>query len=619
MSLSLSHPVRPCRGWLARLFQCWLVWLLLVPMLASARDHITARAWQEDPSNALTLEQVRQRPFTPYEGLLSRGYGNSAIWIRLRIDPAANPPSTLTDQLVLRLRLSYADQVQLFDPLQPHESSTTRPSFSYRSLNRNFVLPRGEAVRDIYLRLQSQGTRTKAIEVLTLEETLERDRVQEAVYAIYLAVLLVFLFWALLHWLSSRDRMIGVFAFKQTLALFWSFSLLGYVRWLLGEDAPRFVALMVVAFTAASAYFDYSLFREYRPPRWALRVLLALIALLPLEIVLIFSGHISSALHLNMTGTLLIVCWSFVISLLSRQQTGQPAPPIPQWGLVAFYGVIALSIMVTALMLLGVFHSVELALHALQVHGLVTGILMVLFLQVRAQRLAQRQAQALTELAVAQENANQAQIHRLEQEKLLDEIRQLAFHDSLTQLPNRRLLREHVQQVLHHNKRSHHHSALLFMDLDRFKPLNDAHGHHVGDLLLLEVAQRLRSCVRASDTVSRFGGDEFVVLLNDFDCDEAKAQQQARIVADKILNSLGRPYHLQDDSKAEAAPVTHHCSASIGVRLFSVTDHSIDELLDQADAAMYAAKVAGRGTVRCYGADGNQGGDQTFSRISAMP
>lgn len=604
MSRSLSHPVRPCRVWLARLFQCWLVWALLVPMLASARDHVTERAWQEDPSNALTLEEVRQRPFTPYEGLLSRGYGNSAIWIRLRIDPATNPPSSLTEQLVLRLRLSYMDEVQLFDPLLPSEPSITRPSFSYRSLNRNFVLPRGEAPRDIYLRLQSQGTRTKAIEVLTLEETLEQDRVQEAVYAIYLAVLLVFLFWALLHWLSSRDRMIGVFAFKQTLALFWSFSLLGYVRWLLGEDAPRFVALMVVAFTAASAYFDYSLFREYRPPRWALRVLLALIALLPLEIALIFSGHISIALRINMTATLLIVCWSFVISLLARLRPGQPAPPIPQWGLVAFYGVIALSIMMTALMLLGVFHSVEMALHALQVHGLVTGIIMVLFLQVRAQRLAQRQAQALTDLVVAQENAKQAQIHRLEQERLLEEIRQLAFHDSLTQLPNRRLLREHIQQTLHHNKRSSHHSALLFMDLDKFKPLNDAHGHHVGDLLLLEVAQRLRGCVRASDTVSRFGGDEFVVLLNDFDSDEATAQQQVQVVARKILDSLSQPYHLQDDSKAEATLVTHHCSASIGVRLFSVTDHSIDELLDQADAAMYAAKVAGRSTVRGYAAGG---------------
>ncbi len=600
MSRPLSHPVRPCRVWLARLFQCWLVWLLLVPMLASARDHITERAWQEDPSNALTLEQVRQRPFTPYEGLLSRGYGNSAIWIRLRIDPATNPPSSLTDQLVLRLRLSYMDEVQLFDPLLPSESSITRPSFSYRSLNRNFVLPRGEAPRDIYLRLQSQGTRTKAIEVLTLEETLEHDRVQEAVYATYLAVLLVFLFWALLHWLSSRDRVIGIFAFKQTLAFFWSLSLLGYVRWLLGEDAPRFVALMVVAFTAASAYFDYCLFREYQPPRWALRVLLALIALLPLEVALIYSGHISIALRINMTATLLIVCWSFVISLLVRPRQGPSAPPVPPWGLVVFYGVIALSIMVTTLMLLGVFHSVEMALHALQVHGLVTGVIMVLFLQVRAQRLAQRQAQVLTELAVAQENAKQAQVHRLEQDKLLEEIRQLAFHDSLTQLPNRRLLREHLQQALHHNKRGRHHSALLFMDLDKFKPLNDAHGHHVGDLLLLEVAQRLRGCARASDTVSRFGGDEFVVLLNDFDFDEATAQQQVQVMAGKILDSLGQPYRLQDDSKAEATLVTHHCSASIGVRLFSVTENSIDELLDQADAAMYAAKVAGRGTVRFH-------------------
>lgn len=591
--LQIFTPWHQQRAWWV---QRLLVLALLWPALAPARDHITERAWLEDASGQWQLEDVRTKEFTPYEGLLSRGYGLSAIWIRLRIDPATNPPSALSEQLVLRMRLSYMDKVELFDPLA---AAATTP-FNYRSLNFNFLLPRGDAPRDIYLRLQSQGTRTKAIEVFTLEETLERDRQQEVIYAIYLSGLLVSLLWALLHWLTLRERVIGTFALKQALAFFWSLSLLGYVRWILGEDAPKFVALMVVSFTAASAYFDYSLFREYQPPRWALRVLLGLIALWPLEAGLILSDQISSALHINMVGALLIVSWSFVIALLARPRTGHPAPAIPQWGLVVFYGVIGLSIVVTALMLLGVFHSVLLALHALQIHGLVTGVIMVIFLQVRAQRIARRQAQAVTDLAVAQENARQEQIHRQEQEKLLEEIRQLAFHDSLTHLPNRRLLLECLQLAVAHNQRTGHHSALLFMDLDNFKPLNDAHGHHVGDLLLIEVAQRLRQCVRAGDTVSRFGGDEFVVLLNDFSTEVRTTRPQAQAVAEKILACLGQPYQLQADDSDAASTVEHHCSASIGIRLFTTAPEKLEDLLDQADAAMYAAKAAGRSTIRFY-------------------
>lgn len=596
--------LQPSTFW--RMQGAWLVqWLLaavlLGPACVSARDHITERAWLEDASGQMRLEEVRASHFTPYEGLLSRGYGTSAIWVRLHIDPMTNPPSMLSEQWVLRIRLSYMDDLQLFDPQAPPSTATaTTSAFSYRSLNQNFLLPRGEVARDIYLRLQSQGTRTKAIEVLTLEETLDKDREQDAVYAIYLSALLIFLLWALLHWLSSRERVIGVFAFKQALAFFWSLSLLGYVRWIVGEDAPAFVALMVVCFTTASAYFDYSLFREYQPPRWTLRVLLGLMALLPLEIALIVTGHISIALRINMVGALLMVSWSFIITLLARPQQGQPAPAIPQWALRVFYGIIFVSIAATALMLLGVFRGVVLALHGLQIHGLLTGVIMVCFLQVRAQRLAQRQTQALTDLAVAQENARQAQIHRQQQETLLAEIRQLAFHDGLTHLPNRRLLLECLQLANAQNQRSGHHSALLFMDLDNFKPLNDAHGHHVGDLLLIEVAQRLRQSVRASDTISRFGGDEFVVLLNNFSADADSAQQQAQALAQKILASLGAPYLLPVEHGDTVCTVAHHCTASIGIRLFTTAPAKIDTLLDQADAAMYIAKAAGRNTVRFY-------------------
>lgn len=602
MATHLMYLSGPPLSGARQLLRWLLVWALLWPVLAHAGDYITERAWLEDPSGQWSLDEALTHPFTPYEGLLSRGYGTSAIWIRLRIDPHANPPSTLTDRLVLRLRLTYLDQIQLFDPQAPAatQPNTAPVPFNDRTLNLNYLLPKGDVPRDIYLRLQSPGTRTKMIEVLNLEEALDRDRQQETIYGLYLSGLLVSLLWALLHWFSLRERVIGVFACKQAVALLWSLSLLGYVREPLGDAAPTLVALLLVVFTATSAYFDYSLFREYQPPRWTLRVLLGLMAVLPVAALLILSGHISTALRLNIVCTLLIVLWNLVVSLLARPRVNHPAPAIPQWGLVSFHGVLCLSIVITALMVLGVLSSVLLALHSLQIHGLVTGLIMVIFLQVRSQRLTQRQTQALADLAVAQKNARQEQLHRQQQEKLLEEIRQLAFHDSLTHLPNRRLLLECVQLAVAQNQRYGHHSALLFMDLDNFKPLNDAYGHHVGDLLLIEVAQRLRQSVRACDTVSRFGGDEFVILLNDFSTEATTAQPQAQAVAEKILTSLRQPYRLQTDHSDTARTVEHHCSASIGIRLFTTPPEPIESLLDQADAAMYAAKAAGRSTIRFY-------------------
>ncbi|OGB35459.1 MAG: hypothetical protein A3F78_17075 [Burkholderiales bacterium RIFCSPLOWO2_12_FULL_61_40] len=181
-----------------------------------------------------------------------------------------------------------------------------------------------------------------------------------------------------------------------------------------------------------------------------------------------------------------------------------------------------------------------------------------------------------------------------------DEIKNLAFHDALTQLPNRRLLNDRLRQAMAASKRSAYFGALMFLDLDNFKPLNDVHGHEVGDLLLVEVAQRLQACVREMDTVARFGGDEFVVMLGHLDPDVAEATAQAHAVAQNIRTALSQPYALalQNEGKADTV-VEHHCTVSIGVALFSNQEVRADDLLKWADVAMYKAKEAGRNTV-CF-------------------
>lgn len=189
-----------------------------------------------------------------------------------------------------------------------------------------------------------------------------------------------------------------------------------------------------------------------------------------------------------------------------------------------------------------------------------------------------------------------------ERKRVEREIQNLAFYDQLTELPNRRLLNDRLSQSMASSKRSGSYCALIFLDLDNFKPLNDAHGHPMGDLLLIEVAERLRRCVRKVDTVARFGGDEFVVVLNQLDVGMAESKKQAEIVAQKISTTLAEPYLLKVKQHGADATIKHHCTASIGVTMFLNHESNMDDLLKWADLAMYKAKESGRNRIEFYDA-----------------
>jgi len=186
-----------------------------------------------------------------------------------------------------------------------------------------------------------------------------------------------------------------------------------------------------------------------------------------------------------------------------------------------------------------------------------------------------------------------------EQKVVEEQVRAMAFHDPLTNLLNRRHLMERLSQSMASSKRSGNHAALIFLDLDHFKPLNDRYGHKVGDCLLIETATRLTGSVRAVDAVARFGGDEFVVILGDLHPERGASLELAGRIAEKMRISLSAPYCL---SAAGLEPMPQYLSASLGVVVFLGHESGQDDLLKWGDAAMYQAKKAGRNAI-CFHAN----------------
>jgi len=175
-----------------------------------------------------------------------------------------------------------------------------------------------------------------------------------------------------------------------------------------------------------------------------------------------------------------------------------------------------------------------------------------------------------------------------------EEIKQLAFYDPLTSLPNRRLLLERLDQAVISSKRHNHCGAVIFMDLDHFKALNDTLGHQMGDELLIQVAKRIKSVIREEDTACRLGGDEFVVLIAGYDSTVAEMIEQAAIVAEKIREKINSPFHLANSKQL--------FSISLGVSVFPDSVEEPEQILEQADTAMYRSKQSGRNVVSFFSA-----------------
>ena len=193
-----------------------------------------------------------------------------------------------------------------------------------------------------------------------------------------------------------------------------------------------------------------------------------------------------------------------------------------------------------------------------------------------------------------------ANVELAKNKKISDEGWKLSFYDPLTGLPNRRLLSDRLKQIIATSKRTSRYVALMMLDLDHFKSVNDHHGHAAGDRLLIEVSQRLSDCVRELDTVARLGGDEFVVVLGELDLEYKKSLELAVAIAEKIRFEVSQPSLLDKPwPDSDGANIDYQCTVSIGLLVFLNHPRSQEQLLELADAAMYQTKASGRDGIHC--------------------
>lgn len=419
--------------------------LLVLGLPAHGQDYVVERAWLEDASGRLDLAEVRQRPVRFFTGVLSQGFGHSAIWLRLRIDPGAHPfPLREPERLVLRIRPTYLDDIRVFDPLAPRGLAGETGDLHHPGLSAfgglDFLLPvaRGSAPRDLWLRLASTSTRQIDVQVLDVDDLGRLGRTQALVFAGYLGLILVFASWGVAHWIASREQVIGAFGLKQTAALLYALGSLGYLRAFWPPDWPawaldRTTTASSIAAVSTAILFHVLLQREFGPPRWIRRVHLALLALFPVKLALLSIGSSITALRLNMIEVLLAPVIFLCSALVSRGWSVaevEKRPALSRPVVIGFYGVLVAMMVVAALPGLGLVQGGEISLYVVQAHGLLTAFLVLTMLQYRTH--VRREQQRATTLALERSRLQARQEREIREER--DKLLTMLAHELKTPL-----------------------------------------------------------------------------------------------------------------------------------------------------------------------------------------
>jgi diguanylate cyclase (GGDEF)-like protein len=566
----------------------------------------------EDPQQTLTIGQIAQaatavrfRPALQAQGDvdLNFGYSGSAWWFALPVTIAANAPA----RWLLEIGYPSLDRVEVYVP-QPGGGYSQQLAgdllpFAERPYpHRNLVFPLDLApgtTQTVYLRIVSAGNLTIPATLWQPEAMTRNDQYSYTVLSLYYGMLLALGLYNLLLFLAIRDTtFLAYVAFTLCMAVGQA-SMNGFGNQFIWPDWPAWGNIALPSGMAATGFFGAIFTRLFlgtrgHAPRLdqsilACAALFAVAAVSPLLLAYQTVAVMVSLLGILFSG---VAVFSGVCCL----RRGYPGA---RYFLLA-WTLLLVGVAVLAMRNMGWLPTTTLTLHAMQI-GSALELLLLSFALADRINVMRREKDRATEAALAAKHEMVETLRQSEQaledrvadrtrtleelnSRLRDkerELEHLARHDALTGLANRLFLNDRIERAVARARRTGNSVALLLIDLDGFKQVNDAHGHAVGDELLVVIANRLRECVREADTVARLGGDEFVVLLEDIRHPEGPGQ-----IVDKLIAAVQMPVMLDAG--------TLRVSASIGIACMPQHAGKADELLERADAAMYAAKAAGR-------------------------
>jgi diguanylate cyclase (GGDEF)-like protein len=564
----------------------------------------------EDKGGNLTLEQVQPRraefrPTDPVKGV-NFGYTASAYWFRVVVETTADSPS----DWLLEIAYPPLDRIDLYTVsgnAVRHMHSGDHEDFSVRPVaHRNFVfplhLPSGTR-SEVLFRVTSSGTITVPTTFWRPDAFARASETSYAVLAAYFGWLVALGLYNLMLYFSTRER---VFATYVSFVLFFaagSMAFTGLAAQYLWPGWPRWGDLSLPICLAAAIFFGTQFTRQFlgtRRARWIDRLLTANSLLSVSTIVLAIVMPLRLATILLAASGFIFALTGLLAGVLSaRQHHPGSRYFLGAWG-IFFVGVFIFSLRNTGLIPTNTF-----TLYAMQMGSALEMLLLSFALADRLNTLRRekdaaqqaaltagktlvetlKRSEAELEQRVNQRTRDLADANdRLRENEAL--LRNIAHHDALTGLANRLLLHAHLDQAFKRTRRSGEQFALMMIDLDGFKPINDAHGHDAGDQVLREVAARLSAGVRETDLVARLGGDEFVAVLESVNEPDAAFQ-----VGQKLIDDIGKPLSLTSGA-------TVHVGASIGLALSDPTTSTSDDLLRVADEAMYDAKAAGKNCCR---------------------
>ncbi len=574
----------------------------------------------EDPSREMTRKDAASpEASTRFRKVgvatdLNLGYSSSAWWLRFSVLPAQDAPK----KWLLEIAYPSLDSVEVFAPDESgayvrseagdHQRFGDRP-FQHRNLVFPLSFAPGQT-QTIYARVVSDGNLTLPATLWTPDELHRSDQRTYTLQALYYGALIALAAYNLLLFFSIRDRRyIEYVAFALSMAVGQA-SLNGIANQFLWPDSPVWGNAVFPAGMAATGFFGAMFTRSFLETRrvapgldriiriWV--VLFAICAVAPFVL-----PYRIAAIAVSLGGiTFSVIAVAAGVSCWKRRCPGAI------YFLVA-WTLLLLGVGITGLRNFGWLPTTDLTSHAMQLGSALEMLLLSFALANRINVMRREKEEAQAEALDAHTEVVHT-MHRTEQDlegrvsertrELADanarlqesqqSLHHLAYHDNLTGLANRALMDDRIAQAIERARRNSSMVAVLLVDLDRFKPINDSYGHAIGDEVLKLIATRLEDCVRSSDTVARIGGDEFVVVL-----DSLRSTEHADRVADSIAASLAKTFPVAGDQIV--------IGASVGLALYPVHGMDAQSLIKKADQAMYQAKITGRGK--------NQAGGSSFA------